>query len=50
MGSGFWAGLLDWLKKTLVKEKTISEADLDLFRVVDTPGEAVAIIKRRVVL
>ncbi len=50
MGSEFWAGLLDWLKKTLVKEKTISESDLDLFRVVDTPGEAVAIIKRRVVL
>ena len=50
MGSDFWGGLLDWLKKTLVKEKTISESDLDLFRVVDTPDEAVAIIKRRVVL
>jgi uncharacterized protein (TIGR00730 family) len=50
MGSHFWAGLLDWLKKTLVKEKTISESDLDLFRVVDAPEEAVAIIKRRVVL
>ena len=50
MGSDFWGGLLDWLKKTLVKEKTISKSDLDLFRVVDTPDEAVAIIKRRVVL
>ncbi len=50
MGSDFWGGLLNWLKKTLVKEKTISESDLDLFRVVDTPDEAVAIIKRRVVL
>lgn len=50
MGSQFWAGLVEWLKKTLVKEKTISESDLDLFRIVDTPDEAVAIIKRRVVL
>lgn len=50
VGSQFWAGLVEWLKKTLVKEKTISESDLDLFRIVDTPDEAVAIIKRRVVL
>jgi len=50
MGSQFWAGLVEWLKNTLVKEKTISEWDLDLFRIVDTPDEAVAIIKRRVVL
>jgi uncharacterized protein (TIGR00730 family) len=50
IGTKFWAGLLDWLKETLVKEKTISESDLDLFRVVDTPDEAVSLIKRRVVL
>jgi predicted Rossmann-fold nucleotide-binding protein len=39
MGSQFWAGLVEWLKKTLVKEKTISESDLDLFRIVDTPDD-----------
>ena len=48
--SKFWAGLLDWAKKTLIKEQTISEADFDIFNIVDTPEEAVAIIKRRVVI
>jgi len=50
MDSKFWAGLLDWAKKTLVKEQTISEEDFDIFNIVDTPEEAVAIIKRRIVI
>lgn len=42
VGSEFWAGLLDWLKTTLLKKyHTISEENLDLFRVVDTADEAV---------
>ncbi len=50
MDSKFWEGLLDWAKKTLVKEQTISEEDFDIFNIVDTPEEAVAIIKRRIVI
>ena len=50
MDSGYWKGLVDWIKETLVKQKTVSEADLDIFRLVDTPEEAVAIIKRRVIV
>ncbi len=50
MGSQFWSGLLDWIKGTLIKEKTVSESDFDIFNIVDTPEEAVSIIKRRVVL
>ena len=50
MDSVFWQGLLDWLKDTLVREKTISPEDLDIFRIVDSPEEAVAIIKRRVII
>ena len=50
MDSGFWKGLLEWFKKTLIEEKTIKESDLDIFTVVDTPEEAVSIIKRRVIL
>jgi len=45
VGSEFWGGLLDWFKETLLKEKMISEPDLDLYRVVDTADEAVAHIK-----
>jgi uncharacterized protein (TIGR00730 family) len=50
LDSRFWKGFMDWLKGTLINEKTISETDLDIFRVVDTPEEAVAIIKRRVIV
>ena len=41
VGKKFWAGLLDWIKNTLLEEGNISEEDLNLFRVVDTAEEAV---------
>ena len=50
MNSEYWKGLLDWIKNTMIKEKTISEPDFEIFNVVDTPEEAVGIIKRRVVV
>ena len=50
MGSDFWKGLLDWIKTTLIREKTLTEEELDIFSLVDSPEEAVKIIKRRVVL
>ncbi|MFO7599346.1 MAG: TIGR00730 family Rossman fold protein [Candidatus Desulfacyla sp.] len=50
MDSGYWGGLLTWIKETLIKERTISKIDFDIFNVVDTPEQAVAIIKRRVVV
>ena len=50
MDSKFWKGLLDWMKGTLIKEKSISESDLDIFTLVDTPEEAVDIIKRRIIV
>ena len=50
MGSEFWEGLLDWIKNTLIREKTLTEEDLDIFTLVDSPEDAVKIIKRRVVL
>ncbi len=40
-GSKFWEGLIDWLKSTLLEEGNISEKDFNLFRIVDTPQEAV---------
>ena len=39
MGSKFWSGLIDWVKEVLIKKKTISESDLDLFKIVDHPEE-----------
>ena len=48
--SGYWHGLLEWIKGTMIKENNISESDFEIFNVVDTPEEAVGIIKRRVVV
>lgn len=50
MDSKYWKGLIDWIKGTVLKEKAINESDLDIFSIVDTPEEAVAIIKRRVIV
>ena len=41
-GADYWSGLLDWIKSTLLKKyKSISEQDLDLFRLANSPEEAV---------
>ncbi len=39
--SGFWEGLIDWFRQTLVAEGTISEEDLELLQIVDEPQHAV---------
>lgn len=48
--SDYWRGLVEWLKDRVLKEKAISEPDLEIFHVVDTPEEAVSIIRRTVVV
>jgi len=48
--SRYWKGLIDWMKETLLKAKSISSSDLDIFHIVDKPEEAVSIIKRRVIV
>lgn len=40
-GSSFWSGLMDWLRETVLREGYIKEDDFSLFRIVDTPEEAV---------
>ena len=50
MDSEYWKGLIDWIKETLLKHNAISKSDLDIFRITDDPEEAVAIIKRRVII
>ncbi len=41
VGSGFWAGLLDWLRDQALERGLLSTGDLDLFDVVDTAEEVV---------
>ncbi len=45
VGSDYWNGLIDWIRKTMLEaEHNISATDLDLFHVVDTADEAVKIL------
>lgn len=45
VGKSYWQGLLDWILKTMLEEeKNVSPDDLNLFVVVDTADEAVAVI------
>ena len=42
VGKSFWEGLMGWIQDTLLREAYISDEDLFLFELVDTPEEAVA--------
>jgi hypothetical protein len=43
-GSAYWAGLVEWLTRTVAEERKINPTDLLLFRVTDDPAEAVRIV------
>jgi len=45
MGSDYWAGMIDWIKETMLgKEQNISPEDMDFMQIVDEPQAAVDII------
>ncbi|MDR3359911.1 MAG: TIGR00730 family Rossman fold protein [Bifidobacteriaceae bacterium] len=46
LGSSYWGGLVGWLRQTVAASGAIAPADLDLFRVVDTPAQAAAVIRQ----
>ncbi|NDB19117.1 MAG: TIGR00730 family Rossman fold protein, partial [Actinobacteria bacterium] len=46
VGRTFWEPLVDWLRDTVAGSGRINPQDLDLFTLVDTPLEALDIIKR----
>ena len=46
VGRDYWEPLLDWVEETLLeKYETISKKDLELIKVVETPEEALKVIK-----
>ncbi len=45
VGSDYWGGLMDWMRDTMLSEMKIVQEDLAIFTVVDSPGDAVEIIK-----
>jgi uncharacterized protein (TIGR00730 family) len=44
VGEPFWRGLVDWIKTTLVEEKTISPEDVSLIQMIDEPEAIVEAI------
>jgi uncharacterized protein (TIGR00730 family) len=44
VGSSYWQGLTDWLRKTMLLEGNIHDVDLDLFTVIDDPAKVVEYI------
>ncbi|MCK9256171.1 MAG: TIGR00730 family Rossman fold protein [Bacteroidales bacterium] len=46
LDKAYWSKLFEWIKEVMLeKEHNISEKDLELYHIVDTPEEAVKIIK-----
>jgi len=43
-GNEYWQGLLDWSKNTQLAAGCISQSDLDLFKITDSPQETVEYI------
>jgi hypothetical protein len=43
-GSAYWAGLVEWLTRTVAEERKINPTDLYLFCVTDDPAEAARIV------
>jgi uncharacterized protein (TIGR00730 family) len=43
--SDFWQGFLDWLVETVLEKQFISEEDMDLLRVCDSPDDVVGIVQ-----
>jgi len=50
VGSNYWKGFLDWIKKVVLKEGKISPADLQILQIIDEPKEIVRSIKKTVIL
>lgn len=50
IGSGYWSGLLDWIREQMMGGQYISPDDLDLFTVMDNPEDVVKAIKKIIVL
>ncbi len=45
VGTDYWGPLIDYMRRTLIPQRTISATDLDLFRVTDSVEEAVSCVR-----
>jgi len=42
----YWSGLIEWMRNSVLKEDNIDPEDLNIFQVVDSPGEVIKVIKK----
>ena len=47
VGRAYWAGLVGWMRDTLLEHGAIAAGDLDLFHVTDDPDEVTRIVMAR---
>jgi len=45
-GSSYWKGMLDWFRAVVLPDGKISEHDMDIFHITDSPAEVVEIVVR----
>jgi len=50
VGSDYWGGLLEWIRSQLLTQSLISSTDMDIFQVLDDPGEIVSAIRKILVV
>lgn len=50
MGSEYWKGLVDWLRKTMLRDNKIAPEDLERFQIIDDPDEAVKQIEKYIIV
>lgn len=50
VGSSYWAGLVDWIKESILPAGSIAEDDLHIFQVMDSADDIVRYIKRTVIV
>ena len=50
VGKEYWSGLIDWIKDQFLKNETIDEEDLHLFKLLDDVDDVVKMITKTVVV
>lgn len=50
VGSSYWAGLVDWIKESMLSVGSITEDDLHIFQIMDSADEIVKYIRRTVII
>ncbi|HLD29504.1 MAG TPA: TIGR00730 family Rossman fold protein, partial [bacterium] len=50
VGSDYWKGLMEWMKKVVLNRGMISSSDLEIFQIIDEPEEIIRVIKKTVIL